>query len=54
MGKGNCFIFKATVSRPNPGLSTVGLKVKQVPFATAYTWPPDDRLQMGPKQVEAW
>jgi hypothetical protein len=30
------------------------VEVKQVPFATLYTWPPDDGLQMGPKHAEAW
>jgi hypothetical protein len=36
------------------GLPTVALKVKQVPFATLYTRPPDDGLQMDLKHVEAW
>jgi hypothetical protein len=33
---------------------TVAVTVKQVPFATLYTRPSDDGLQMGPKHVEAW
>jgi hypothetical protein len=50
VANGTCFTFKATV-----GVSpTVALKVKQVPFATLHTSPPEDGLQMGPKHVEAW
>jgi hypothetical protein len=37
-----------------PICSPSSVKVKQVPFATLYTQPPDDGLQMGPKHVEAW
>jgi hypothetical protein len=37
-----------------PGHLTFDLEVKQVPFATLYTLPPDDGPQMGPKHVEAW
>jgi hypothetical protein len=29
-------------------------KVRQVPFATIYTRPPEDGLQMGPKHAESW
>jgi hypothetical protein len=43
---------KLSVSETSP--LTVAIKVKQVPFATLYTRPPDDGLQMGPKHVEAW
>jgi hypothetical protein len=32
-----------------PGTPTVGLQLKQVPFATIYTQPPDDGPHMGPK-----
>jgi hypothetical protein len=35
----------------DPGLTTVNLEVKQVPFATLYNRPPDDGLQMGLKHV---
>jgi hypothetical protein len=31
----------------------VNLEVKQVSFATLYSRPPDDGLQIGPKHVEA-
>jgi hypothetical protein len=37
-----------------PGPPTVDSVVKQVPFAILYTWPPDDGLQMSPKNVEEW
>jgi hypothetical protein len=62
-GKGTSFTFKATACAPgcegtavpsHPGAQTVDLEVKQVPFATLHTRPPDDRLQMGPKHVQAW
>jgi hypothetical protein len=36
------------------GPLTVDLAVKQVPFATLYTRPSDDGLEIGPKRVEAW
>jgi hypothetical protein len=32
-----------------PSLLTVDSEVKQVPLATSYTQPPDDRLKMIPK-----
>jgi hypothetical protein len=54
---GTCFTAKSTVSGPGqacPDLPTVDLEVKEVPFATLYTRPPDDGLEMGPKRVEAW
>jgi hypothetical protein len=38
----------------HPGPPKVNLEVKQVPFATLYTPPPDDGLQIDPKHVEAW
>jgi hypothetical protein len=41
------------LSRLLAGLA-VNLEEKQVPFATLYTWPPDDWLQMSPKHVEMW
>jgi hypothetical protein len=50
---GACFTFEVTVGRPHPGPPTVALKVKKVPFATLYTWPPDDGLQTCLKHVEA-
>jgi hypothetical protein len=40
--------------RLSAGPPTVELEVKQVPFGTLNTRPPDDGLQMGPKHVEAW
>jgi hypothetical protein len=50
VANGTCFTVKATVG----GTPTVALTVKQVPFATLHTQPPDDGLQMCPKDVEAW
>jgi hypothetical protein len=43
---GSCFTPKSTVGYP--------VDCRQPPFATLYTRPPDDGLQMGPKHVEAW
>jgi hypothetical protein len=34
------------------GPPTVDLQVKEVPFVSLYTRPPDDGLQMGPKNVD--
>jgi hypothetical protein len=49
VANGTCFALKLTVG----GRPTVNLEVRQVPFATLYTLTPDDRLQIGPKPVEA-
>jgi hypothetical protein len=52
-----CFSSKSTVGRPGQvrtGLPTVDLEVKQAVYATLYSRPPGDGLQMGPKYVEAW
>jgi hypothetical protein len=50
VANGTCIISKSTIDGP----PTIDLEVMQVPFATLYTSPPDDGLQMGPKHVEAW
>jgi hypothetical protein len=47
-------MYESALSRLSMGAPTVDLVLKQVPFATLYTRPPDDGLQMGPKHVEAW
>jgi hypothetical protein len=52
-----CFGPICTLSsgQARPGPPTVDLEVIQVPFATLYTQPPDDGLQMGPKHaLEVW
>jgi hypothetical protein len=38
----------------HPGPPIVDLEENEVPFATLYTRPPEDGLQMGPKHVEVW
>jgi hypothetical protein len=48
----NTVLSQKSVGRLGP--PTVGLNVKQVPFATLYTLLPDGGLQMGSKHVEAW
>jgi hypothetical protein len=50
--KGTCFTSEWTVGGPD--LPTVHLEINQLPFATLYTWLPDDGLQMGLKHVEGW
>jgi hypothetical protein len=47
-------LAEVNLCRLSAGPSTVDLEVKQVQFATLYTQPPDDGLQMGRKHVEAW
>jgi hypothetical protein len=56
VANGNYFASKSTVGGLGSytGFPTVDLEVKQVPFATLYSLPPDDGLQMGPKHVEVW
>jgi hypothetical protein len=44
------FYFKVTVSGP----ADSHFIDKTSTIATLYTWPPDDRLNMSPKHVEAW
>jgi hypothetical protein len=38
--------------RMSAGPLRIDFEVKQEPFATLYTRPPDDGLQIGPKRVE--
>jgi hypothetical protein len=45
-------ILVLLLSQLSAGPAMVDLEVKQVPFATLYTRPPDDGLQMGLKHVE--
>jgi hypothetical protein len=48
------FLLSGLSAGLDPGLLTVDLAVKQAPFATLYTRPPDDVPQMGLKHVEEW
>jgi hypothetical protein len=58
---GTCFTPKMFVGGPgwkeitipfHPGPLTDDVEVKQVPFAHIYILPPDDGLQMSPKQYK--
>jgi hypothetical protein len=55
VANGTCFTSKSTVGGPAwPSPHTVDSEEIQLTFATLYTRPPDDGLQMGAKHVEVW